>query len=128
MKKCSSLLESAYLERHNQLAKVIRRGIAIKYTLLDKNSPPCDRYKPEPVLESAKTILCCNRCIITDEKVDFNRSDTVLVDRENKIALLIEIADPLTHNLPETEKKIIRKYGNLALEIKNILKFNNVTV
>jgi hypothetical protein len=80
------------------------------------------------VLESSKTILCCKWCIITDEKVDFNRSDIVLIDRENKTALVIEIADPLTHNLPEAEKKIIRKYENLAQEIKNIFEFNNVTV
>jgi len=52
----------------------------------------------------------------------------VLIDRENKITLVIEIADHLTHNLPETEKKVIRKYENLTLEIKNILKFNNITV
>jgi hypothetical protein len=46
----------------------------------------------------------------------------VLIDRENKTALVIDIADPLTHNLPETEKKKIKKLENLALEIKKYLE------
>jgi ribosomal protein L30E len=44
----------------------------------------------------------------------------VLTDIESKTALVIDIVEPLTHNLPETEKKKIRKYANLALEIKKI--------
>jgi len=52
----------------------------------------------------------------------------VFIDRENTTALVIDIADPLTHNLPEKEKKKIKKFENLALEIKNILKFKNISV
>jgi hypothetical protein len=42
----------------------------------------------------------------------------VLIDREYKIALVIDIAIPLTHNLPITEAEKIIEYENLALEIK----------
>jgi hypothetical protein len=52
--------------------------------------------------------------------VDFNRTDVVLIDRENKMALVIDIAVPSTHSLPKTEAEKITKYGNLTLEIKNI--------
>jgi hypothetical protein len=48
----------------------------------------------------------------------------VLIDREYKMALVIDIAVPLTHNLPVTEAHKIIKYENLALEIKNIWKLN----
>jgi hypothetical protein len=47
-------------------------------------------------------ILFWNSSFITDKRVDFNRSDTVLIDTENKIALVIDIAVLLTHNLPKT--------------------------
>jgi hypothetical protein len=50
-----------------------------------------------------------------------NRPDIVLIiDIENKLPLLIDIAVHLTHNLPKTEREKITKYENLALGIKNI--------
>jgi len=39
--------ESAYLRRHNQLAKIIHQQTAKKYKLLDRNTAPNCRYKPE---------------------------------------------------------------------------------
>ena len=52
----------------------------------------------------------------------------MLIDRENKTALVIDIAVPLTDNLPKIEAEKITKYVNLALEIKNIWKLNNVSI
>jgi hypothetical protein len=52
----------------------------------------------------------------------------MLINREYKIALVIDIAVLLTHNHPITEAEKIIKYENLALEIKNIWKLNNVPV
>ena len=40
--------------------------------------------------------------------------------------MTIDIAVPLTHNPPKTVADKITKYVNLALEIKNMWKFNNV--
>jgi len=51
----------------------------------------------------------------------------VFFDRDNKIALIIDIAGPLTHNRPNTEAEKITKYEHLVLEIKNIWKLNNVS-
>jgi len=44
----------------------------------------------------------------------------VLIDRENKTALVIDIEVLLTHNLFNTEAEKFTKYENLALGIKNI--------
>jgi hypothetical protein len=52
----------------------------------------------------------------------------VLIERQNETTLVIDTADSLTHNLPETERKKIKKSENLALEIKNILKFKTISV
>jgi hypothetical protein len=68
------------------------------------------------------------KCIKTDNIVGFNKPDTVLFDRENTTAIVIDIAVPLTHNRPNTEAEKITKYDNLALEIKNVWKLNNVSV
>jgi hypothetical protein len=47
---------------------------------------------------------------------------------DNKTALVIATAVPLTYNLPKTEEENIRKYENMALVIKSIWKFNNVSI
>ena len=107
---CSSLSESARLRRHNQLAKAIHQQTAKKHKLFDKNSPPYYRFKPQPVLESANMILYWDMSIISDKMADFKRHDAVPFDRENKTALVIDTAVPLTHNLPKSEAEKIRKY------------------
>jgi len=52
----------------------------------------------------------------------------VLIDRENKIALITDTAVPLTHSLPSTEARKITKREILALEIKNVWKLNDESV
>jgi hypothetical protein len=101
--QCSSLSESTYLRRHNQLAKIMHQHIATEYKLLDGHTALYYRYKPEQ-LESADTILYWDMAITGDKAVDFNRPDTVLFDRQNKTALVIHIAVPLTHSLSRTEE------------------------
>jgi hypothetical protein len=99
------------------------------YKLLDRNTPPyCTRrYKPQPVLKSANMFLYWDKSIITDTAVDSSRTDTAPIDRQNKTALVIDIAVPLTHNIPKTEAEKIPIYENLALQIKNIWKLNNAS-
>jgi hypothetical protein len=122
------IIESARLRRHNQLTKAIQEKTAKKHKLVDKNTPPYYRYKPEPVLESANMILCWDRSIISDKTVDFNRHDIVVIDWENKTALVIDTAVPLTHNLPKFEAEKLQNMNNLALEIKNMWKLNSVSI
>jgi hypothetical protein len=98
------------------------------YKLLDRNIPPYRRYISQPVLKSANKVLYWDRSDITDTTVDFGRTDTAPVNRQNKTALAIGIAIPLTHNIPNTEAEKIPIYENLVLEIKNIWKLNNLSV
>jgi len=59
---------------------------------------------------------------------DFNRSDIMFIDMENKTAVVVNIAIPLTYNLSNTETEKITKYENLVLEIKNIWKRKNLSL
>ena len=124
----SSLSVSANRRRHNQLVKIIHQQITIKYKLLDRNTPLYYTYKPEPVLQSANRSLYWDKSIKTDKTIDFNRPNIVLIDTENKTALVIDTAVPITHNLPKTEGEKITNYEYLALEIKNVWKPNNMSI
>jgi hypothetical protein len=124
--ECSSLSESAYLRRHNQLGKIIHQHIAIKCKVLDRNAQLYDRHMPEPVLESANMILYWDRFTITDT-IDFNRPDVVLINIGNKRTFLIDTTGPLTYNLPTTEAEKIKEYENLVPEINHVWKLNIFT-
>jgi len=76
------------------------------------------------VLESANRTLWWDRSIIADKTIDFNTAAIVLIDRENKTALVTDSAVPLTHNRPKKEAEKITKYENFALEINNVWKLN----
>ena len=66
---CSSLHESANFGRRNKVANTIHQQIAKNYNLLDRNTAPDSRYKPEPVMESSNMILCRDRSVITDKTI-----------------------------------------------------------
>jgi hypothetical protein len=125
---CSALANNAYLSRHNQLAKLIHRQLAIKYGMLGIDTPPYYKYSPVPVLESVTHIMYWDRPIITDHTVAYNRPDIVVVDKMKATARIIDIAVPLTYNIKATEAEKIRKYEDLAIEIKNIWKLSKVTI
>ena len=52
----------------------------------------------------------------------------MFIDRENTTTFVTDIAVLLAHNRPSTEAEKITKYENLALQIKNNWKLNNVPV
>ena len=79
------------------MAKTIHEQTAIKYKLLDENTPPHSRYKPEPVF------VYRNRSVVIGRTVHFNTRCTALSDTENKTAFVIDTAGPLAHNLPKTD-------------------------
>ena len=65
--------------------------------------------------------------IINNKKIDYNRPDILLINTETKIALLIDIGVPLTHNIKKTEIDKQMKYEELAIQLKNIWKLNKGT-
>ena len=46
--------------------------------------------------------LYCNRSILTDKTIPFNRPDITFMDKKTKNTFLIDIAVPKTHNLTKT--------------------------
>ncbi|RWS07586.1 uncharacterized protein B4U79_14051, partial [Dinothrombium tinctorium] len=75
-----------------------------------------------PVLENEKYNLYWDKEVGTEKTIDFNKPDIILIDKQKQFTQLIDVAVPLTHNLSNTESTKIKKYQNLAIEIKRIWK------
>jgi hypothetical protein len=128
MAGCSMLADNAYLGRHNQLAKIIHQQLGLKHGLLSRSTPPYYKYSPAPVLENHSHLLYWDRPVLTDTSVPYNRPDIILIDKVKGEGCIIDIAIPLTHNIMSTEGEKIRKYEDLAIQLKQIWKLKSVYI
>ncbi|CAK1589159.1 unnamed protein product [Parnassius mnemosyne] len=122
---CSSITQTDYKHRHDQVAAIIHQYLAYKYNLIDEKIAYY-KYKPEIILDSREFKLYWDRTILTDKTVHYNRPDITLHDKKNESVYLIDIAIPNTHNLTSTYNEKIAKYTDLSIEIKSQWKVKTV--
>ncbi|XP_039276066.1 uncharacterized protein LOC111055986 [Nilaparvata lugens] len=124
---CSVLANTEYLQRHNDVAKVVHQAMAKRYELI-ASEVPYYKCKPEMVLNGEKGRLLWDCCKTTDRAVEANRPDIVLFDRKNKEAYIIDVAVPLDENLVSTIAEKKRKYQPLSVELKDMYKLRKVVI
>ncbi|KAI5731304.1 hypothetical protein M8J77_007883 [Diaphorina citri] len=66
--------------------------------------------------------------VVTDRRIEANRPDIVLVDKNEKTVKLIDIAHPADHNILHSTATKIHKYQDLAIEIRNMWDMTSVEV
>ncbi|CAG4930022.1 unnamed protein product [Colias eurytheme] len=69
-----------------------------------------------------------DQVIETHKTIHYNRPDITLIDKHEKNALIIDIAVPNTHNLPNTITEKLTKYTELKQEITKMWKLQNVII
>ncbi|XP_050550436.1 uncharacterized protein LOC118279092 [Spodoptera frugiperda] len=72
---CTTLTQTDYTHRHNQLANIIHQNLAIKHKLIPDTNTPYYKYTPQNVLENTTHKLYYDRAILTDRTVHYNRPD-----------------------------------------------------
>ena len=69
------------------------------------------------VLENEQVKLLWDFTIQTERKIEHNKPDIVLVNKENKECFIIDIACPFDTRILEKEKEKVRAYTDLKYEI-----------
>lgn len=128
MAGCGVLAPKQYLERHNNVAKILHQQIIKKYLPEEYVDIPYYKYQPSCVLENNSVRLYWNRKIITDRTIPCNIPDIVLTLKNNQIAYIIDIAVPLATNISATHREKINKYLPLADEVKEMWDLKAVTI
>jgi hypothetical protein len=113
---CKQLAPTECVKRYEELAKVIHQKLAEAAKLID-NKSPYYKYTPANVLENENFKLYCNRRILTDKTIPFNRPDITFMNKKTKNTVLIDIAVPNTHNLAKAITDKQNKHQELANEI-----------
>ncbi|XP_053691501.1 uncharacterized protein LOC128740015 [Sabethes cyaneus] len=124
---CQALAETAYLNRHNTVAKIVHQQLALKHNLVNCYVPYY-KYLPHPVLENDCVKLYWDRAIITDVLIRANRPDIVVYNKRMKRVTLIDIAVPQDQNVLSTFSTKITKYHDLAEELRQMWHLEEVRI
>ncbi|XP_030760434.1 uncharacterized protein LOC115885612 [Sitophilus oryzae] len=124
---CSSIAPREYLDRHNDIAKLIHSEIC-HLKKLSSSTTPYYKYTPQAVVENDNWKIYWDTSIITDKEITHNKPDILLIDKKQKIAQLIDIAVPLDDNLGKTYAEKINKYQDLSYELKRVYKLKKVQI
>ncbi|KAK4880507.1 hypothetical protein RN001_008653 [Aquatica leii] len=124
---CKLLAGTDYTDRHNTAAKIIHQELALKYGLIQTQTPYYN-YTPETILENENCKLYWDRTLHTDKTIICNRPDITLLNKTQKHTYIIDIAIPNDSNIVQKETEKIEKYTPLATEIKEVWKQEKITI
>ena len=107
----------AYTKRHNHVADIVYRNLCTEYGL----DPTKLRWEtPQKVVENSRAKLLWDFQTQTDRKVLANQPDIVVIDKQKKEAVVIDIAVPSDSNIKNKEYKKLEKYQGLKEELERM--------
>jgi len=124
---CSSLAQTEYKRRHDDVARVVHQALA-KYHGLIQEEERYYRCRPTGVMRDEKVRLLWDMPVVTDRTVEANRPDILLINHQMKQAQVIDVAVPLDENLNKTVAEKRRKYQGLAVELANMYDLTDVQI
>jgi hypothetical protein len=123
---CQAFAGTEYKERHDTAAKILHQELAEKLHLLEGEKVPYYQYSPEAVLENNEYRLYWDRTVLTDQPMQHNRPDIIVVDKAAKKTVLIDVAIPNNNNLQVKYNEKIRKYRDLEVYVKRQWRMQNI--
>ncbi|KAM9816571.1 carbohydrate sulfotransferase 6 isoform X4 [Syngnathus typhle] len=116
---CKMLAGKANMERHNQVAGIVYRNICAEYGL---EAPSSKWEAPPKVAENGRAKILWDFQIQTDKMVMANQPDIVVVDKQQKKAVVVDIAIPSDGNIRKKELEKLEKYQGLKEELEKAWK------
>ena len=116
---CEVLAPVEYLQRHKKVAGYIHWRICKSLNL-----PVTEKYymhEPEKVTKVEDNVIMWDKTILTDRTILANRPDLVILNKNEKNCLIVDVAVPDDVNVlkkKETEKRL--KYKDLQIEISRM--------
>ncbi|KAK7930437.1 hypothetical protein WMY93_006832 [Mugilogobius chulae] len=122
---CKMLAVKAYMERHNQVAGIVYRNICAEYGL---ETPRSKWETPPKVVENDRAKILWDFQIQTDRMVMANQPDIVVVDKEQRRAVVVDVAIPSDGNIRRKEHEKLEKYQGLREELEKAWKVKATVV
>ena len=115
---CSMLAQKEYKKKLDKVYLNIHWALCKKYGV-----KLCERWyehKVECVIENDFVKILWDACIQVDRQVEYRRLDIVVMEKNTKNCLIIDVACPVDNNLILKRNKKLDKYSKLRLEIARI--------
>ena len=77
-------------------------------------------HEPQPVYECTKNKLLWDLKIQTDNKIEHNKPDIMVLDKIERKWLIIDVACPSDARVKDKEKEKVENYQDLKRELKRI--------
>ncbi|KAK7881151.1 hypothetical protein WMY93_029560 [Mugilogobius chulae] len=108
-----------YMERHNQVAGIVYRNICAEYGL---ETPRSKWETPSKVVDNDRAKILWDFQIQTDRMVMANQPDIVVVDKEQRKAVVVDVAIPSDGNIRRKEHEKLERYQGLREELEKAWK------
>ena len=112
------MAQTEYKRRHDEVAKAVHWDLCSQDKWYE--------HKPEPVKENSNAKLLWDFTIQTDKRLAQNRPDIVLVDKNEDVCHIIDVASPGDSRIVQKEDEKVEKY--LDLEIKAMWGMKKVVI
>jgi len=116
--ECEQLAQGEYKKRHDKVAMRVHWELCGTYGF--NRSGQWYHHRAEGVLENDKAKLLWDVNIQTKRVISARRPDLVLVDKEKRETLLIDVAIPGDLRVKEKEMEKIEKYQDLRIELEKL--------
>ena len=123
---CTKLSNGDYKHRHDRVAAALHWGMCKDYGF-PAESKWYNHYA-EKVLENENYKILWDFHLQTDNPIEACKPDLVLLDKQKKEALLIDVAVPKDRIVSDREVEKIEKYQELRREITRIWELRKATV
>lgn len=124
---CSVIAPKEYINRHNNIAKVVHNHLCHQNNL-KKVITPFWKYEPDQVIENEHVKIYWDTQIITDRAVVYNKPDIIILNKRQKFAYIVDFAVPVDDNITKSYVEKLTKYQDLAYELKHIYELDRVEV
>ncbi|XP_066928605.1 uncharacterized protein [Clytia hemisphaerica] len=124
---CTALAPTKYLKRHNDLAKYLHILLLQKHQL-DTTDHLWYNYTPPPVIENHQIKILWDFSIQTDHHLQHNKPDILILHKTQRKAIIVDIAIPNDSNIATKRIDKIRKYTDLAIELKAMWNLDKVEI
>ena len=109
--ECSTLAQREYKRRHDIVARIIHWELCRLYEL--ERADKLFEHQPNSVLETDRTKVLWDFNIQYDYIIEARRPDIVIVEKEEKVCKIIDIAIPENSRVAEKEREKVEKYQDL---------------
>ncbi|XP_044760262.1 uncharacterized protein LOC123317718 [Coccinella septempunctata] len=124
---CSTIANTKYLSRHNNMGKVVHQFMCLRERLLQEFVPH-HIYEPTTVRENQDIKIYWDLTVQTDPGAEHNRPDMVVWNKDKKSAIIIDFAVPLDQNLAKAYGEKIAKYELLSRQMKRTFELEKVEI